>query len=105
MLMLGRRPGQEIILRDHLGNYIGRITIGRIQRGKDGGLPIVRVGLEVPDSIKIARREVDGMDFPQPDRHVGIDTITKAASPRVPPAPRDTRTPTHIRTRRAGGVA
>ncbi len=82
MLMLGRRPGEEIILRDSNNNYIGRIAIGGVQH--TSGSPVVRVALDFPTSIKINRREVDELTHPQPPRHIGISAITKAASPRIP---------------------
>ncbi len=88
MLVIGRREGEEIILRDHNNNYLGRVVC-RLSKGKDGGEPLIRVGLELPTAIKINRREVDEQAFPAATQHAGVATITNAAPPRITrPRPR-----------------
>lgn len=82
MLVIGRREGEEIILRDHNDNYLGRVVC-RMSKGKDGGEPLIRVGLELPAAIKINRRELDEQAFPAATQHAGITPVTNAAPPRI----------------------
>lgn len=63
MLVVTRREGEEIIIRDHLGNYVGRVFVSLISGER------TRIGIDLPHSFHINRSEVDANRFrhcPQP---------------------------------------
>lgn len=53
MLVLMRKPGEEVVLRDRDGQEIGNIRIVNVRGDK------VRVAFDFPREIDIHRREVD----------------------------------------------
>jgi len=52
MLVLSRKPGEEIRIGDHI-----KVTVVRI------GPNIVRIGIEAPGDIKIIREELFGLEM------------------------------------------
>lgn len=58
MLVVERTQGQEIIIRDESGNYIGRVRVARITGDRTS------IGVELPQRYIIHRREIDAKAFP-----------------------------------------
>lgn len=56
MLLLGRKPGQWVLIKNEIGKVICRVTV---VRGKFGQL---KLGFEAPPEIIIIREELDGIE-------------------------------------------
>lgn len=58
MLVLGRREGESIVIRDTTGNLLVEIVLVDIDRGK------ARIGIKADPSLPVNRGEIDQRAFP-----------------------------------------
>lgn len=71
MLVVTRRKGESLIIRDTKGNYVGRVHVSLI-RGER-----VRIGVDLPHDFYINRDEVDTDRFPDNEQPPALFSTTE----------------------------